>query len=380
MSLGIFLTSFEAGGTERQMTELISRLDQTRFEVHVACLRREGRWLPKIEPAASSITHFPLTSFRSVSAAREIRRFARWCRGHRIAVLHACDFYSNIFALTGAALARVPVRIGSRRDVLIPQRSRAQNRLQTLSYRFAQRVVANSRAAALQLVREGVDPMKISLIPNGIDLQRHVPAPPRTRRHVITTVANLRAEKGHDVLVRAVSEIVREIPDLVVQLVGGGPMRDALRGQIEASGLTNVVRLLGDREDVPDLLRDTDLFVLPSRTEAFPNGVMEAMAMGLPVVASAVGGIPELIEHERNGVLVPPGDERALAAAVLSLFQDPTRADRLASSARTTIVSRYSFDRMVREFEALYTGHAVSIQPGADSSPIATPTQSSCVS
>ena len=133
-------------------------------------------------------------------------------------------------------------------------------------------------------------------------------------------------------------------------------MRDALLGQIETLGLANVVSLLGDREDVPEVLDGTDIFVLPSRTEAFPNGVMEAMAMRLPVVASDVGGIPELVDHERNGVLVPAGDERALAAAVLGLFRDPARANRLAWSARTTIESRYSFERMVREFEALYTG------------------------
>jgi glycosyltransferase involved in cell wall biosynthesis len=133
-------------------------------------------------------------------------------------------------------------------------------------------------------------------------------------------------------------------------------MRDTLLGQIDALRLTHVVRLLGDREDVPELLDGTDIFVLPSRTEAFPNGAMEAMAMRLPVVASDVGGIPELIEQGRNGVLVPPGDERALAAAVLGLFRDPARANRLASSARATIESRYSFARMVREFETLYKG------------------------
>jgi glycosyltransferase involved in cell wall biosynthesis len=355
--LAIVLTSFDPGGTERQMTELISRLDQRRFEVHVACFRREGRWLSKVQPAASSIACFPLTSFRSASAAREIGRFVRWCRTHRIAVVHACDFYANVFALTGAALARVPLRIGSRRDILIPQqRSSAQHRLQALSYRCAHHVVANSRAAASQLGREGVDSRKISVIPNGIDLERYVPAATRTRRHVITTVANLRPEKGHEVLVRAMGLVAREIPDLVVQLVGGGPMRDALLGQIETLGLANVVRLLGDREDVPEVLDGTDIFVLPSRTEAFPNGVMEAMAMRLPVVASDVGGIPELIDHGRNGVLVPAGDERALASAVIGLFRDPARANQLASSARATIESRYSFARMVREFETLYTG------------------------
>src|SRR4051812_5067942 len=354
--LAIVLSSFDPGGTERQMTELISRIDQTRFEVHVACFRRQGRWLPNVEAVATSLTCFPLTSFQSLSAAREIARFVAWCRHHRIAVVHACDFYANVFALTGGALARVPLRIGSRRDILIPQRTSAQHRLQTLTYRLAHHVVANSGAAAAQLVREGVDASAISVIPNGIDLGKYVAAEERAPQHVVTTVANLRPEKGHDVLLRAMAIVAREIPDLVVQLVGGGTMRDPLIRQSEELGLTAVVRLLGDREDVPDLLRGTDVFVLPSRTEAFPNSVMEAMAMRLPVVASDVGGIPELVAHERNGLLVPVGDERALAAAVLGLFHDRARANRLATSARATSESRYSFERMVAAFEALYNG------------------------
>src|SRR4051812_50140077 len=104
------------------MTELISRLDQTRFEVHVACFRRQGRWLPNVEAVATSVTCFPLTSFQSVSAAREIARFVAWCRHHRIAVVHACDFYANVFALTGGGRGRGPVRSRRPRGNPIPHR------------------------------------------------------------------------------------------------------------------------------------------------------------------------------------------------------------------------------------------------------------------
>lgn len=345
------------------MTELISRIDQNRFELHVVCFRREGRWLPRVEAAARSITAFPLTSFRAPSAWREVIRFATWCRAHRIAVVHACDFYANIFALSGAALARVPLRIGSRRDILIPHRSAGQHRLQAFSYRFADRVVANSRAAADQLLREGVSPSAITVIPNGIDLRMYAPAQSRTPLRTVTTIANLRAEKGHDVLIRAAARVTREIPDAVFQLVGDGPMRDALALQAERLGLSHAVRFLGHREDVPEVLHESDLFVLPSRTEAFPNGVLEAMAAALPVVASNVGGIPELISNDQNGVLVPVADEDALAAAIVSLMREPDRANRLASAARSTIEARYSFDEMVRAFEAVYADELSNTLP-----------------
>ncbi|HVZ19896.1 MAG TPA: glycosyltransferase [Vicinamibacterales bacterium] len=354
LPIAVVLTSFDPGGTERQMTELIARLDQSRFELHVACFRREGEWLPRVEAATRSITRFPLTSFRSPASWREILRFAGWCRTHRLAVVHACDFYANVFGLTGAALAAVPLRIGARRDILIPQRSSGQHRLQALSYRFAHRVVANSQAAAAQVVREGVSPTAVMVIPNGIDLDRYRPAPARPRRRIITTVANLRAEKGHDVLIRAAALVAQRFPDVAFQFAGDGPRRAALEAEVKARGLEGVVGFLGHREDVPNLLAQSDAFVLPSRTEAFPNGVLEAMAAGLPVIASRVGGIPEVIAHDRNGVLVPPGDDCALAEAVVDLLQDPARADRLARAARETIVGRYSFDRMVRAFERMY--------------------------
>jgi glycosyltransferase involved in cell wall biosynthesis len=354
LPIAIVITSFDPGGTERQMTELITRIDPQRFEVHVACFRRQGLWLAKVEHAVAEIAEFPLRSFQSPSTLRQLILFARWCRSRRVAVVHTCDFYANVFGLTGAALARVPVRIGSRRDLVLPGRSAAKHRLQRLAYRFAHRVVANSRAAARQLEREQVAPARIVVIPNGIDIDLYRTAPTRTPRTVVTTVANLRPEKGHDVLLDAAIRVGRERPGTVFQLVGDGPIREALDRRLSEFDPSSAVRLLGHREDVPDVLRASDLFVLPSRSEAFPNGVVEAMAAGLPVVASNVGGIPELIEDGRNGILVPVGDADALATAIIGLLDDSARARAIATRARETIEQGYSFDRMVASFEALY--------------------------
>jgi glycosyltransferase involved in cell wall biosynthesis len=371
ISVGFVITSFDPGGTERQMTELISRLDKNRFAVHVACFRRQGLWLERVERAAISVTEFPITGFRSPSTAFSLLRFGRWCRGHRIAVIQACDFYANVFGLTGSALARVPVRIGSRRDLVLPVRTAGQHRLQRLTYRLAHRIVANSHAAGAQVVDEGVPRSRLSVIPNGIDLSCYLPRSPRTQRRVVTTVANLRKEKGHEVLLDAAAIVARHFPDVTFRLAGGGPMRSMLEQQARALGLGSVVQFLGHREDVPAVLHEADVFVLPSRTEAFPNGLMEAMAASLPVVASDVGGIPELVEHERNGLLVPVGDAPALAAAIVRLARESELADSLARAARQTIESRYAFDRMVASFEALYEGEveaaaAVAVRRGRD--------------
>lgn len=347
------------------MTELISRIDQSRFTLHVACFRREGLWLPKVERVVANVTEFPLRSFTSPATLRQLARFARWCRRHRLAVVHTCDFYANVFGLTGAALAGVPLRIGSRRDLVLPGRSAAKHTMQRLAYRTAHVVVANSRAAGEQVVREGVARGRVVVIPNGIDVSRYPVAPARAPRRIVTTVANLRAEKGHDVLVAAAALVGRRRPDAIFQLVGGGPMRQIIEQQARDAAVDGMVRFLGHREDVPQLLHDSDLFVLPSRSEAFPNGVVEAMAAGLPVIASDVGGIPELIEHGRNGLLVPVGDPQALAKAILQALDSPERAAALARQARDTIEGGYSFDRMVTTFEALYLGDAAPLLSSA---------------
>ncbi|HVL69549.1 MAG TPA: glycosyltransferase [Vicinamibacterales bacterium] len=351
--VAVFITAFEPGGTERQMTELIRRLDPRRFRVHVACFRREGAWLPRVVERAASVVEFPIRGFAKPRTLLQLLRFARWCRRERIAVVQACDFYANAFALPGAALAGVPVRIGSRRE-LNPDKSAAQIRLQRWAYRFASRVVANSPAALQILEQEGLPPARATVIANGIDAAAYG-APERDGRvRRIITVANLRPEKSHETLIAAAALLSRTHPHLRFLIVGDGSRRQALEQFARARGVGGMVEFLGHREDVPALLARADVFVLPSRSEAFPNGAIEAMAAGLPVVASAVGGLLDLITSGRTGLLVNPGDAEALANALRSLADDPARTRMLGEQARADVIARYSFDRMVRAFEDLY--------------------------
>jgi L-malate glycosyltransferase len=352
--IAVFLSSFDPGGTEKQMTELIRRLDRRRFAVHAVCFHRRGPWLAGVEEAAESIVEFPIQGFRRPATWRQMAAFAAWCRAREIAVLQACDFYANVFALPAAARAGVPLRVGSRRD-LNPDKSRPKLALQRLAYAAAHRVVANSQAAASWLLAERVPPRSIAVIPNGIDFDGFPAAAPRVGplRRVIT-VANLRSEKAHEILIEAAARLRADWPDLEYLIVGDGPRREELEALSRARGLERQVRFLGQREDVPALLAASDVFVLPSRTEAFPNGIMEAMAAGLPAVACAVGGILELVAPGRTGSLVAPDDPAALAAALGALLADPARARVLGAAAQRHIEARYSFDRMVAAFEGLY--------------------------
>jgi glycosyltransferase involved in cell wall biosynthesis len=351
--VAIFLTRFEPGGTERQMTELIRRLDPARFTVHVACFHKAGAWLPRVEQRAASVVEFPIRGLAKPSTWRQMAAFARWCRRERIAVVQTCDLYANIFGLPGAALAGVPVRIGSRRE-LNPDKSPGQIRLQRHAYRCATKVVANSPAARAMLVEEGLATASTAVIPNGLAPEAFAArkASGQVRRFI--TVANLRREKSHETLIAAAEMLARDYPDLRVTLVGGGPRRAELEAFAAARGVAAHVEFLGHREDVPALLAGADVYVLPSRSEAFPNGAIEAMAAGLPVVASAVGGLLDLIDDGRTGRLVPPGDPEALAAAMRRLMERPAEAEAMGRDARAVAIGQYSFERMVGAFENLY--------------------------
>jgi L-malate glycosyltransferase len=351
--VAVVMTSFEPGGTERQMIELVRRLDRGRWAVHLACFRARGAWFDRAAEAALSVAEFRVDSFRSSAVWRHASRFAAWCRDRGIAVVHASELYSNIFALPAAALARVPVRIGNRREIN-PDKTAAQIALQRAAYTFAHRVVANSRAAASRLERERIARRKIAVIPNGIDCSRFATHQEKTSRRRVIVVANLRPEKAHDVLLRAAVTIVRRFPDATFDVVGDGPQREPLAALTHTLGLERAVRFLGHRDDIPALLAAADIFVLPSRSEAFPNAVLEAMAAGLPVVATAVGGIVELVADTRTGLLVRPDDPASLAARLCDVMLDAPFASRLGEAARAEAHARYSFDRMVDSFDRLY--------------------------
>ena len=349
----LLLTSFAIGGTERQMVELAKRLDPSRFRVRIACFHKRGRLLDDI-PARIPIREFPLHGFATPTAFRRLLAFASWCRSIDAAVVHTCDLYANIFGLPGAALAGVPVRIANRREIVTGDKSPAKLRTQRLAYRAAHAVVANSSAARDQLVREGVPADRLRLVPNGLDPVRFAPAPPRRDIRRIVMVANLRPEKGHDTLLAAAPRILERYPDASFTFVGEGPQRGKLEMLVRALGIGERVRFLGESRDVAPILARHDLYVLPSRSEAFPNALIEAMATALPVVATDVGGIPEVVRPGINGRLVRPDDVGALADAVLALMDDPAAAAALGQAARADVERHYTIDRMVERFEQLY--------------------------
>ncbi len=262
-------------------------------------------------------------------------------------------------------------RIGPRPWALVRSRhisaGVAPGPLHRFLYAQADHLITTGETIRRDLAASGLVPLERSTsIPTGVDPDRFTPnAAGRTEARrklglnstgpVIGVVAYLRPDKGHQVLLRAMPEIVRQQPDCVLLVVGDGSQRCALESMTVDHGLEARVKFLGAREDIPDVLSALDVFCLPSvRNEGVPQSVLQAGAAGLPVVSTAVGGIPEAVIDGKTGIVVPPGDAQSLAEALTALLADPESRDRMGRAGRRHVQDVFSLGEMLDRTESAY--------------------------
>jgi glycosyltransferase involved in cell wall biosynthesis len=367
-----FINIFAIGGTENQFLLTASSIDPARFELHVACLQRRGALLERVESLRCPLVEYPITSLYKWSTLRQQIKLARYLRWNGIGIVHTYNFYPNVFGIPAARLAGVPHIVASIRDTgayLNPLQAKAQK----IACMMADSIVANADAVRSWLVSQGHSPKKIRVIRNGVDFSRFAARlrVPRLHREfglpdrvpLIAVVARLSRVKGIDDFVRAASGVASQFPEARFVVFGdtshsGDPWEtayaDELRQLAASLGIADRLFFAGYRTDVAELLPEITLSVLPSHTEGLPNAILESMAAGVPVVATNVGGVPELIEDGVCGLLVPPHDPRALSSAICRLLTDPVLANGLAAAAKRSVRERFSVERMVRETEELY--------------------------
>jgi glycosyltransferase involved in cell wall biosynthesis len=361
------VNSLDMGGSEHQMVEVASRQQAKGYEVVVACLSAQGVLTEVLEHSGIPIIEFnPKGSLLRPRGVFQLLRLIWFFVRHPLDVVQTHDLYSTLLGVPAAWLARVPMILSCRRDLsrwwwYTPRRRRFLRYIQNHST-F---VIANSQSVRDFLVeQDGFDPNLIRVIPNGVDLKRFTTARPDRRRlfphlaertYLVAVVANMNVEtKGHPDLIRAAAEVLQECRDAKFLLIGDGPERTRLEAMVTELGLSETVLFLGFCNDVPDILACCDLFVLPSWAEGLPNSVLEAMAAGVPVVATRVGGIPEIIDDGKSGLLVAPKDPQALARAILRLLGDKELAKRFATCARERVQEEFSFERLLSQLDRLY--------------------------
>ena len=365
--LFFLVDSFMIGGTETQAVELARRLDPARYQVIVGCLRKEGPLLSRLDGTQVRVVEFSLCKgIDSPSGLRGVLKLARFLRRERIQIMHAHDLWSNLVGMVAAKLARVPVTITSQRD-LSHDVWYGTYRRRVLRYLQGRSSIVQTNAKAIRdglVEKDRLPANKVCVIYNGVDIDgfRNVTSnrewlfPGSAGRKLVVLVGNMNSDvKGHPILIAAASEIVKSHPEVQFLLVGDGPRRRDYEAIVEESGLKENLLFLGRRNDVPQILASCDVAVLPSLAEGLPNAVLEYLATGLPVVATALGGNLEVVEDGVTGLLIPPSDPHALATALSRLLDDSQFAAQIAKAGRESVESRFSFDRLVSEVDALYT-------------------------
>jgi glycosyltransferase involved in cell wall biosynthesis len=360
------------------MLALAARLPKERFAVDFITLSDPGVYADRARSIGARVISLGPTAPSTASAvarlarrAAKSRRFVNVLRTGQYAIVDAWMYpVSDVAALT-RPLSGVPVVITGRRNLRGPAAALdPRTTVDRLAGRMTDAIVANSAAAARDAIaRERLPLRKVRVIHNGVDRIDRLEPGERDRLRagwgagatevVVGCVANYREVKGLDVLMTAFAALADRYPDLRLVLVGDGPLRPHLQRLVDDLGLAGRVLLHGPELDAPSLVGAFDIVALLSRGEGLPNALLEAAAAARPIVATAVGGIPEIVDDGRTGLLVPVDDPSAAARAIERLRIDVALRERLGAAASDHVGRSFGMDRFVQEFVALYEGLAI---------------------
>lgn len=353
------------GGGERYLELLFDRLDRARYRGLLIC-PEPGPFVGRMKERGvdTQLVHLaPL--FNPMALWRLTRLLAR----ERVTILQTHGARANFYGRIAGRLAGVPVIISTVHNSLKDYEVRSLTRglymfLLRVTLPLAQRIICVSDANRCDLLDEcPAAESRIQTVYNGVDLSAFPSHPDRTKVRkeldivpgpVLVMIARLTEMKGHRYLLEALPSLIERWPQLCCVCVGEGELRDQLRHLAVELHVERSCKFVGAREDIADVLAAADVVVLPSLSEGFPFVLLEALAMGCPVVASRVNGVSELIENHKTGLLVPARDPQALAAAIREMLSDPTAALKMGAEGRAVVQERFTVDRMVANTTAIF--------------------------
>lgn len=353
------------GGLQQVVATLCRNVDPTLFRTSVLCLREKGALAVALEAEG-----FPCHCLNQGTSADyfAFRDVARLIRRENVDVVHTHNTQPLLDGTLGAMLAGGRTVVHTDHSRTFPDKRRYMVAEWFLSHFLYRMVGVSSHTTANLRKFEHIPRRKLLTIPNGIDATPFQERPDRAgfRRELgipedallLGMGSRLVEGKGITWLIRALAALHREFPRTELLLAGDGDHEETLREEAREAGLADAVHFVGPRTDMPRILGILDVYTFPSLSEGLPMAILEAMAAGCPVVATAVGGVPGLIQDGVNGILVPPADADALASAIGALLRDPLRRASLAAEGRATFEAGYTAERMARSYEALYLRQA----------------------
>ena len=354
------------GGTELNAVRTAALLDRERYDLRVVCLSGDGPLSERYRAMGIPIETLPMKSLYGTSMLVSGYRFVRYLRRERVQIVHAHDMYTNVFVMPWARLARTRVVIASRRwwHSLPNSKLRYAN---IAAFRAADAVLANSPQVARSVEEaDGVRPERIHVISNFVDDDAFAPLPAAERHAqlaawgipegaiVVGCVARLVSVKDHATLLRAFGAVKVRVPHAHLLLIGDGDTRSALESEAQALGIASSVTFAGELRSGQNHHRLFDLSVLCSLSEGFPNSLVEAMAAGVPIVATRVGGNVDAVVDGENGLLVEVGDAEGMSRAIGGLLEDGALRHAMGAAGRARAHERYRAAAAIASLDSMY--------------------------
>lgn len=366
IKIAYIITSTGVGGAEKILYHTVTGLDYNQYSVSVCSLKEKGEIAKELEKKSIEVHSLHMTSEERflgwLTSTIALLKLFSYLRRLRPTIVHSFLFRANILARIAGYLTGVPIIISSIR--VMGGEKEYFHFLERMTSFMVDRYVTVSESMKRYIINKSKIPVgKISVIYNGVNTKSHdslqmqdvkLPFDIEAKDKILMTVGRLHRQKGHRYLFQAISKVQKKIPEVKLLVIGEGEEENNLKNLAESLDLTDQIIFAGLRFDVEKILSIAELFILPSLWEGMPNALLEAMAAGKPVVATDVGGIPELVVHGETGLLVSPEDSDALADAIIDLLQDRLKAKEMGEAGRVRVEENFNISETLVRTENLY--------------------------
>ncbi|MDI3480563.1 MAG: hypothetical protein PWQ97_218 [Tepidanaerobacteraceae bacterium] len=349
------LTDTNIGGAGRYFLNLVSAWNFKRYELMAAC-PAGGKLESQLRKAGIKV--FAISGGESSMKLTHIKEIRDIILAEKVDIVHTHASFAGRIAgrLSGCKVVLTRHGLGTGRSGMVKRVATS-----IISRIFTDCIIAISRAVKINLIESGVPADMIKIVYNGIDLSKFNGVKPRLKRElglgdgpIIGIVARLVPEKGYEYALFSMARVLKRFPNALMVIVGDGPLRQKLKDMVDELQIMRNVIFLGYQENVEGLVADFDVFILPSVSEGMGLALLEAMALGKPVVATEAGGIPEVVKNGVNGLLVPPKDEGSLAEAIITILTSGQKAFSLGQAAKTTVFEKFSAKTMAEKTMEIY--------------------------
>jgi len=347
MNIMHVVLSLEYGGLEKVAIDLASYLNNGKHKVIICCLDRLGELAKEAEKRGVKVIFIKRKPGIDFSLPF---RLSKVFKDEEIDIVHTHNHAAMLYGTLGARLAGIRAIF----NTIHGREKKIKNKtIWSMAWKMNSMIITISQDAKRELVKNsGINPEKIGVIYNGIDISRFKKSDADS--NVIGTVSRLSQEKDNFTMLEAFKIISSRLDNVSLVIAGDGPLKESLKAKVESLKLEEKVIFLGFRNDIPEVLSGFSVFALSSLTEGISISLLEAMASGKPVVATNVGGNPEVVSDGETGLLVPPKEPDKMAEAIIKILSDRDMAKRMGEAGRKGVEEKFSLERMVKEYQEIY--------------------------